>query len=215
MNSPRSITAPPVKGDFAKARGYAGKGLKLISSKVADVFLEEISRDQPENATLAKLGYFWTGTMVAYPPAGRTFGHQQEYYSRPFFYVMDTREFSNVAGAALVFDNFRMVEDKQKRMIFPIEPIVMFDFPQESGWFPIDPETAVPSRAGISRRFLWRTKEGRVGPVVRAHGHNGWAISDIFLHHRMNENFSVVVTSDEQQEPESDNVVVFPKRGLI
>ena len=161
---------------------------RLITNIAADRLLVESPQAYMESWPV------WTRSVVAYPPAGATFGHALEYSCRPARYVLDTYEYRGVRGVALLFEDFEMKPDHGTYLFVPKgKPTVLENFPQESGWYGMH-ASGIPLMTGAGeKRFLLRMEGARIGAVVRDFGPDGRQKLDVFLHHRLSQKLGAIL----------------------
>ncbi len=188
------------KGTETFDSAYAKCGRRMLTNADADKLL--IEAPDVFNGT----GPIWTRTIVAYPRSGACFSHSLEYSCRPTTYVLDTSDFRGIRGAALLIEDFELRADGSSALIVPKgKPLLLENFPQESGWFPAHPSGIPLERGEGPERFLCRLEAERVGPVVRGPGPDMKLGRDVFLHHRPTQRLGAIF----EEEPAS-NVVHLP-----
>ncbi len=194
---------------FESAHGIGEKRRKPITNLMADRLLLET----PE--AFRSSGAVWTGTIVAYPVAGATFGHDLEYSCRPARYVMDTSDFRGIRGVALMFEDFELRVDGGTSLFLPKgKPLILEGFPQESGWSPMHKASGIPLLKGDGGpRFLFRLAGARIGPVVRDLGPDGKSKLDVYLHHRLSQKLGALIIDEDFPGSLQANVLRLPVSG--
>lgn len=187
-------TLPRRSETFESAHGIGSRRRRRpISNLMADRLLTERPLRDVEPFPI------WTGTIVAYPERGGKFQDTLEFMCRPFVYALDTSEFRGERGIALVFEDFELRPEGNFRIFVPRgELTALRSFPQEPGWYGMEPESGIPvieSRG--PRRFLFRTEAARVGAASRDYGHEGKSSLDVYLHHRPTQKLGAILRAPE------------------
>jgi len=168
---------------FRDAKRRETNAERLVSNPLTDRVLNEKLAVKPH-------GNLWTNTIVAYPDSHSAFLDEIQLVTRGISFSLDTKEFKGLRNAALVFDDYELRALGNVFVYLPNDITIVLNFPNSDGWFGSH-KSGVPVNNGEQDKYLWRTKQARVGPVVRRID-GDWATKDVFLNHRPIELFNAV-----------------------
>ena len=154
---------------------------RMLNNKTADRLLNEGLMMPHESP-------FWTRTIIVHPAAKHGFPEWIVYDDRRDGkrYRVDTRDYKDAYGMALVFDHYNLNFDQTENchVYGPIGKIkIVESFPQLSGWYRANGEgitfgeeikRSVSIIPGINEmeRYLHRIDGERVGPIARGCGND-------------------------------------------
>ena len=184
--------------NFEDAIKNASKArMRLITNPLVDFMLSASGTDPNEKFK------FWTGTVCAYPAARERVGRTLEYYDvrLKHLYVLDTADFIGEKGVAFTFSDFDLQTDGSSRIYVPNDLRVIQKFPQEDGWYGVDKESGIPVVDPAALRYLWRSPEKKITPVVRDTAQ--WACKELFLNRRPSHEFFALMARIESDSLKS------------
>lgn len=147
---------------------------------------------------------FPTDTLIAYPAAGKAFGDEVVWKGNgKERIVLPAGAFRGASGVALVVQDAMLIDFRRAGNEFIIDVphdrlLAVEDFPQKCGWYLPDIQTTVPCGSELKdcsggARYLWRSENETVAPLVRETGMNSERLASVGASFAYNAKFGVLV----------------------